>query len=241
MVSTFAVLGALWYFGVPAWLAYSGTTAVIVVPWFALVFGSWSWSRLNRRMNVHIQLDESGDRAGVVLLDRDEHRDAEIDGDRLPTRTGTNTNKTVYLSTGHSVEQREVTDSDGGTSTVARRIISTPWEGWVSPWEVAERWSAYEASVRYADDVLKEARNIRAELDIRSLEATDDAIHSVIKGAEKDQFVSDESDPFGHGLDRDLDADPGEPENDRAGQPVDSDPEPEAEPDMAADGGGSDE
>lgn len=240
-VASFALLAAGWYFGIPSWLLYAGISVLFVAPWFALTFGVWSWSRLRNRMNVHVQFDESGDRAGVVLLDRDEHRAAEIDGDRLPTRTGFNSNTDIYISTGHEIEQREVRGDDG-VSFEEQRVISTPWEGWVSPWRVAERWSAYQASLHFAEDTLREAREVRAKLDIRSLEATDDAIHSVVKAAEQDQFVSDESDPFGHDLARDRDGDVDDPARDRAGDP---DPSPESDPDLsdllAADGGESDD
>lgn len=175
---------------------YAVFTVLLVGPWLVLYIGMWVylWKRSSER--PHLVIDEDHGPIGLTMLSPEKHRTAEVDGKRLPSRQGLFSNSTVYISLGHEVEQRERVNENGETETYRQRVIRVPWEGIVPPLKVAERWEAYSSLLEKVVPRLQAARKARASVDTARIDATDQAMLGVLRGAEHDQFIDESANPF---------------------------------------------
>mgnify|MGYP000698830835 CR=1 FL=1 len=196
----------LWWYGLPARPISLVILSVTIGGPFIVAYSFLFAHVYQSRIDVPVVLvDPDGNEWGLKYIHPDEFGAAEIEGDRLATRTGRATGETIYFAEGHRIEQREEVDrKTGDTETVAKRILESTWEAEVSTQEFLEKKTALEEQrkrlIPYAYDGLK----ARAGADMQALENTDRLAHSLLLGAEDDTFLAAGTNPF----DFDVEVDP---------------------------------
>ncbi|MEY7852276.1 hypothetical protein AB7C87_24095 [Natrarchaeobius sp. A-rgal3] len=167
---------------------------------FALV---WYIDRETRRFAL--LTDENHEAIGLLDVAESFWHQIKIEEGSLGTRDS-KAGK-VYLASEFKYEQdAEIDPETGEEQTVAVPTLRATWEGGMDNYEFIEERDRHKAVMNRLVPLAKEAVKARAESDMRTLDNSIKQMHSIIAGAEHDEFIDLGADPWD--WDTEIDHDP---------------------------------
>lgn len=222
----FTAVLMMWVYGAP--YRELGIAAIIfsmIGPFaFAYIFGAVWYIDSEQRQYV-LLADDDHERIGLLDVAQDYFRTFAVEGGELSDRDS-QAGK-VFIAQSYEVRQETEVDPDTGEEcTIPVPTLTATWEGEADSWEFIEDRNKLQEQREKLVPLAKSGARARAAADMKALENADKIAHSMILGAENDEFVDLGGNPF----DYDHDAADGLEDVDDLVREADADVEPDVTP-----------